>query len=93
MGHPAVAEAAVIPANHPKWAERPLAIAVLRKGKTATPEELIDFLKPQFAKWWLPDTVVFAEAIPRNGAGKFLKTKLRETYGDHYCQETAAAKK
>ena len=33
MGHPAVAEAAVIPAAHPKWAERPLAIVVLKKAR------------------------------------------------------------
>ncbi len=86
MGHPAVAEAAVIPASHPKWAERPLAIVVLRKGKQATPEELIDFLKPQFAKWWLPDAVEFTNEIPRTSAGKFLKMALREKYGDYYCR-------
>jgi fatty-acyl-CoA synthase len=86
MGHPAVAEAAVIPATHPKWAERPLAIVVLRKDKQATAEELVDFLRPQFAKWWLPNAVIFANEIPRNGAGKFLKTALREKYGEYYCQ-------
>ncbi len=86
MGHPAVAEAAVIPSNHPKWAERPLAIVVLRQGKQATPEELVDFLRPQFAKWWLPDAVVYTDAIPRTSAGKFLKTALREKYGDYYIQ-------
>jgi fatty-acyl-CoA synthase len=93
MGHPAVAEAAVIPALHPKWAERPLAIVVLRNGKQATPEELIDFLRPQFAKWWLPDAVAFASEIPRNGAGKFLKTVLREKYGDFYMREEPATTK
>jgi fatty-acyl-CoA synthase len=89
MGHPAVAEAAVIPALHPKWAERPLAIVVLKKDKRATPEELIDFLKPQFAKWWLPDAIEFADEIPRTSAGKFLKTKLREKYGDYYAKAEA----
>ncbi|REK09893.1 MAG: fatty acid--CoA ligase [Planctomycetota bacterium] len=92
MGHPAVAEAAVICAQHPKWAERPLAIVVLKKGKKASSEELIDFLRPQFAKWWLPDAVEFADAIPRTSAGKFLKTALRDKYGDYYTrQETAQA--
>jgi fatty-acyl-CoA synthase len=92
MGHPAVAEAAVIPALHPKWAERPLAIVVLKKGQQATPEELIDFLRPSFAKWWLPDAVTFADAIPRTSAGKFLKTALREKYGDYYARaETVKA--
>ncbi|MGD9720723.1 MAG: long-chain fatty acid--CoA ligase [Pirellulales bacterium] len=84
MGHPAVAEAAVIPALHPKWAERPLAIVVLKKEQQATPEELIEFLRPQFAKWWLPDAIAFASEIPRTSAGKFLKTALREKYGDYY---------
>ncbi len=92
MGHPAVAEAAVIPAVHPKWDERPLAIVVLRKDKAATPDELIDFLRPHFAKWWLPDAVEFADEIPRTSAGKFLKTKLREKYGNYYTKaETAKA--
>jgi fatty-acyl-CoA synthase len=91
MGHPAVAEAAVIPAVHPKWAERPLAIVVLRKDKAATSQELIDFLRPNFAKWWLPDAVEFTSEIPRTSAGKFLKTKLREKYGDYYARETAGA--
>ena len=86
MGHPAVAEAAVIPAAHPKWAERPLAIVVLKKERTATSQELIDFIQPQFAKWWLPDAVEFASEIPRTSAGKFLKSALREKYGDYYAR-------
>ncbi len=86
MGHPAVAEAAVIPALHPKWAERPLAIVVLKNGQQVSQGELIDFIKPQFAKWWLPDAVAFADEIPRTSAGKFLKTKLRDQYGDYYAK-------
>ncbi len=92
MGHPAVAEAAVIPAEHPKWAERPLAVVVLKKDKQATSEELIDFLRPQFAKWWLPDAVEFADEIPRTSAGKFLKMALREKFGDYYCRAAEKAK-
>ena len=88
MGHPAVAEAAVIQASHPKWAERPLAIVVLKKDRTASPAELIAFIEPQFAKWWLPDAVEFAAEIPRTSAGKFLKTALREKYGDYYERKT-----
>jgi acyl-CoA synthetase (AMP-forming)/AMP-acid ligase II len=90
MGHPAVAEAAVIPAAHPKWAERPLAIVVLKKERTATAQELIAFIQPQFAKWWLPDAIEFATEIPRTSAGKFLKTALREKYGDYYCRAASA---
>ncbi len=84
MGHPSVAEAAVIPIEHPKWAERPLAVVVLKADEQATPQELIDFLAPNFAKWWLPDAVAFASEIPRTSAGKFLKSALRERYKDYY---------
>ncbi|MBO2532889.1 MAG: long-chain fatty acid--CoA ligase [Thermoactinomycetaceae bacterium] len=82
MGHPAVAEAAVIAVPHPKWQERPLAVVVLKEGARATEEELIQHLAPRFAKWWLPDGVVFVKEIPRTSAGKFLKAKLREQFKD-----------
>jgi fatty-acyl-CoA synthase len=83
MGHPAVAEAAVIPVFHPKWDERPLAAVVLKPGATATPAELRDFLAPQFAKFWLPDAYEFVDAIPRTSAGKFKKSALRERFKDY----------
>ncbi len=83
MGHPAVADAAVIPVSHPKWDERPIAAVVLKAGATATPEELRAFLAPQFAKFWLPDAFVFIDAIPRTSAGKFKKSELREQF-KHY---------
>lgn len=84
MGHAAVAEAAVVAVAHPKWQERPLAIVVLKPGCQASEDELRGFLKPHFAAWWLPDAIVFAAEIPRTGAGKFLKTALRQKYKDHY---------
>ena len=84
MAHPAVAEAAVIAVPHPKWDERPLAVVVLRKGQQATADELLEFLAPQFAKWWLPDAVEFALEIPRTSVGKFKKSALRERYRDRY---------
>jgi len=82
MGHPAVAEAAVIAVPHPKWQERPLAVVVLKEGMSATEDELKAFLEPKFAKWWIPDQIVFVEEIPRTSAGKFLKSKLREQFKD-----------
>ncbi len=81
MGHPAVAEAAVIAAKHPTWDERPVAVVVLKEGGSATAEELRAFLEPRFAKFWLPDQFVFTSEIPHTAAGKFQKTTLRHQYG------------
>ncbi len=83
MAHPAVLEAAVFAGRHPKWDERPLAAIVWKPGQTATADELRAHLEPNFAKFWLPDDFLFVEAIPRTSTGKFLKSKLRELYGDH----------
>jgi len=86
MGHEAVAEATVVGVEHPKWQERPLAFVVLRpeyKGKV-TKEELIEFLRPRFAKWWLPDDIIFADSIPKTSVGKFDKKVLREQYRDYF---------
>jgi fatty-acyl-CoA synthase len=80
MAHPAVAEAAVIAMPHPKWDERPLAVVVYKPGQKATPEELREFLAPQFAKWWLPDRFEFVDEIPKTSVGKFRKTELRERF-------------
>jgi fatty-acyl-CoA synthase len=86
MGHPAVREAAVIAVPHPRWAERPLAVVVLKEGAQATAEELRAFLAPQFAKFWLPDAFVFTDQIPRTATGKFLKSALREQYKTYQLQ-------
>jgi fatty-acyl-CoA synthase len=83
MGHPAVAEAAVIPAIHAKWGERPLAAVVFKPGASASPSELRAFLSSQFPKFWLPDAFEFIDAIPRTSAGKFKKSELRERFRDY----------
>jgi fatty-acyl-CoA synthase len=80
VGHPAVAEAAVIGVLHPKWGERPLAVVVLKSGQTATADDLREYLAPKFAAFWLPDSVVFVDEIPRTSTGKMLKAKLREQF-------------
>jgi fatty-acyl-CoA synthase len=80
MGHPAVAEAAVIAVPDEKWAERPLAAVVLRPGASATPDELREFIAPSFAKWWLPERIEFVDEIPKTSVGKFKKTALREQF-------------
>ena len=82
MAHPAIAEAAVIAVADPKWDERPLAVVVLREGKSTTAEELRDFLAPHFAKWWLPDRFEFVTEIPKTSVGKFKKTELREMFAN-----------
>ncbi len=83
MGHPKVAEAAVIGLPHPKWGERPVACVVLREGEEATAEELSEFLEGKVAKWWLPDEVVFIDAVPKTSVGKFSKKDLRARFEDH----------
>jgi fatty-acyl-CoA synthase len=83
MGHPAVAEAAVIAIADPRWSERPLAAVVLKEGQTATAEELRAYLAPNFAKWWLPDAIEFVDQIPKTAVGKFLKSALRERFKDY----------
>jgi fatty-acyl-CoA synthase len=80
MGHPAVAEAAVIAIPDAKWTERPLACIVLKPGATASVEQLREHLAGNFAKWQLPDRVEFIEAVPRTSTGKFWKAKLRERF-------------
>ena len=82
MGHPAVAEAAVIKVAHPKWDERPLAVVVKKPGREVTPEELRRHLSAHFAKWQVPDDFAFVAALPRTSTGKFMKTKLREDFKD-----------
>lgn len=85
MAHEAVFEAAVIAVPHPRWQERPVAAVVLKesfKGKV-TKDDILDFISPQFAKWWLPDDVLFIDEIPKTSVGKFLKRELREQLKDH----------
>lgn len=79
MGHPKVLEACVIGVPHPKWSERPVAYVVAKTGFAGQIEkdEIIEYLRPRVAKWWLPDDVIFIEAIPKTSVGKFDKKVLR----------------
>jgi fatty-acyl-CoA synthase len=90
VGHPKVAEAAVIGVQHPKWDERPLLVIVLKKGETASKEELLRFLEGKVAKWWIPDDVVFVSEIPHTATGKIQKTVLRERFRNHVLPSAAA---
>jgi len=82
MGHPKVLEAAVIAVPHTKWQERPVACVVTAKGETLTEQEVLDFLEPLVAKWWLPDKVIFIDEVPKTSVGKFDKKVLRAKHGD-----------
>jgi len=84
VGHPDVAEAAVVAARHPKWDERPLLIVVPKAGRSVEKQSVLDHIAPHIAKWWMPDDVVVVEEIPHTATGKILKTKLREQYAGHY---------
>ena len=85
MAHPKVAEAAVVGVFHPKWQERPLAcVAALPEFRDQiTKQEILDFLATRVAEWWLPDDVVFIEAVPKTSVGKFNKRALREQFKDY----------
>jgi len=91
VGHPKVAEAAVIGVHHPKWDERPLLIIVLKEGQSATKQEILDFLEGKIAKWWTPDDVVFVSGIPHTATGKILKTALRDQFKDYVLPGAIAA--
>ena len=85
MGHPKVLEAAVIAIPHDKWQERPLACVVPKpdQAESVTKDELIEFLRPKFPKFWLPDDLVFIKEMPKTSVGKFDKKVLREQFKGH----------
>ena len=83
LGHPALAEAAVIGIPDERWGERPLLIVVLKPGQSATRDDVLHYLEGRIAKWWMPDDVIFVAEIPHTATGKIQKTTLRERYGRH----------
>jgi len=80
MAHPSLKEACVFGVPHPKWQERPVAAVVLREGHDVDEEAVRMWLADKLAKWQTPDRVLFVDAIPRTGVGKFLKRDLRARY-------------
>ena len=85
MDHPDVSEAAVVGIEHPQWQERPLALVVMKPnaGKV-TKEEIHEAIGNRFAKWQLPDEVLFVDKIPKTRVGKVSKKDIRQKYGDYY---------
>jgi len=83
VGCPGIAEAAVIGISHAKWGERPLLIAVRAAGSDVNKGDLLAYLEGKIATWWMPDDVVFVEALPHTATGKIKKTELREQFSDY----------
>ena len=82
MSHPKVAEAAVIAVASEKWMERPMACVVLKEGESLSHEELIEYLTPRMAKWWLPSATQIIDEVPKTSTGKFSKRTLRDDFAD-----------
>lgn len=80
MGHPAVAEAAVIGVNHPKWQERPLLVVVRKPGVEVSATELLHYFEGKVAKWWIPEDVAFVDELPHTATGKLSKLELRKRF-------------
>ena len=87
VGHPEIAEAAVIAVHHPKWDERPLLVVVREPDSQLDKQGVIDYLSQRVAKWWLPDDVVFVDELPHGATGKLQKAKLREQFKDYSLPE------
>ncbi|MDZ7643197.1 MAG: 3-(methylthio)propionyl-CoA ligase [Woeseiaceae bacterium] len=83
VGHPGVAEAAVIGVSHPKWSERPLLIVVRAEGQDPGKDEILEWFDGKIASWWLPDDVVFVDEIPHTATGKIRKTELRKQFAEY----------
>ena len=83
LGHPAVQEAAVIGVAHTRWQERPLMLVIRKPGQPLEQAELLEFLKQKVARWWIPDEVLFVEALPHTATGKLQKMALRREYQGH----------
>jgi fatty-acyl-CoA synthase len=68
---------------HPKWDERPVLFVVKKEGAEITGEDVIEHLRSQVAKWWLPDAVEFVDDIPHTATGKISKKDLRDRFADY----------
>ncbi len=77
QSHPAVAEAGVWGADHVRWGQAPNAAVVLREGLATTPELLIEYCRERLAAYKVPSRIEFTYELPRNAAGKLLRSELR----------------
>ncbi|MFN3237632.1 MAG: long-chain fatty acid--CoA ligase, partial [Pseudomonadales bacterium] len=80
-----VSQAAVVAQPHPKWDERPVALVILVEGANVTKDLIISHCGEIFAKWQLPDDVIFVEQIPLTSTGKIDKKTIRaQLEADNY---------
>ncbi len=90
VGHPDVAEAAIVAARHPKWDERPLLIVTAKPGRTIDKAALLALYQGQVAKWWIPDEVVVVDELPHTATGKLNKLALRQQFREYVLASAAA---
>ncbi|MCM8556804.1 long-chain fatty acid--CoA ligase [Sphingomicrobium sediminis] len=83
LGVDGIAEAACIGIFHPKWDERPLLVCVKDGSCEVSGDAVVEGLKGQVAKWWLPDAVEFVDELPHTATGKLSKKTLREQFKDY----------
>jgi acyl-CoA synthetase (AMP-forming)/AMP-acid ligase II len=79
--HPKIDEVAVIGIPDPEWGQEPMAVVVLKKGESATADEIMEFCRQNLASFKRPRMVEFVNELPRNPMGKVLKRVLRDQYG------------
>lgn len=89
-GCPGVSEAAVIGIPHPKWEERPLLVVVQKPGENLSEASIKAYLEGRIAKWWIPDDVVFTDALSYGATGKIQKMELRQRFVGHYAASAKA---
>jgi fatty-acyl-CoA synthase len=82
MAHPDVFEAAVIGVPDDRYDERPLVVVVPCDGRKPEPSEMLSFLGPRVARWWLPERWAYVDELPKTSVGKFDKKALRKKVAD-----------
>ncbi|MSO76399.1 MAG: long-chain-fatty-acid--CoA ligase [Alphaproteobacteria bacterium] len=78
IAHPDVAEAGAVGMPHAKWGERPVMALVRCPGATLDGPAFLAWLAPQIPKWWLPESVLFVDSLPRTPTAKIRKAELRD---------------
>jgi fatty-acyl-CoA synthase len=78
VSHDAVLEAAVVGVPDEKWGEVPKAFVVLKQGRSAEPQEVIDHVKTRIARYKAPKSVELVDELPKTSTGKVQKFELRE---------------